>query len=127
MLLKDAKYLSLGTFRKNEHCVETPVWFAQDGKFLYVVTNNRSGKVKRLRNSSRCRVAPCTFSGTVTGDWQESTAFLLESTEDIKMAHAALRKKYGLQMVLLDCGSVIGGKMKQRSYIKIGMPESLSD
>lgn len=124
MLLKDAQYLSLGTFRKNGHCVETPVWFAQDGNCLYAVTNNRSGKVKRLRNSNRCRVAPCTFSGTVTGDWLESSAHLLEATADIKTAHTALRKKYGLQMVLFDCGSVMGGRMKQRSYIQISMPES---
>jgi len=127
MPLKDAQYLSLGTFRKNGDCVETPVWFAQDGNYLYVFTNNRSGKVKRLRNSNLCRVAPCTFSGTVTGDWLESSAHLLEEKADIKKALAVLRKKYRFQMFLLDCGSFIGGKIKQRSYIKISIPESLRD
>ena len=125
MSLKDAQYISLGTFRKNGQCVATPVWFADDGNRLYVVTNNRSGKVKRLRNSSLCRIAPCTFSGTVTGNWQDTTASLLSSEEAIKTAHAALQKKYGLQMLLLDCGAMLGGRIKQRSYIQIDIPESM--
>lgn len=124
MQLKDAQYINLGTFRKDGRCVETPVWFAQADGVLYGLTNNQSGKVKRLRNNTQCRVAPCTFSGSVTGDWQNATALLLDSKAAIKSAHKALRKKYGWQMLALDCGSALGGKIKQRSYIQIQLLES---
>jgi PPOX class probable F420-dependent enzyme len=127
MSLKKAQYINLGTFRKDGRCVETPVWFAQADNFLYVFTNNQSGKVKRLRNSSQCCIAPCTFSGSVTGSWQDATALLLDSKETIKTAHAALRKKYGLSMLFADCGSTLIGKIKQRSYIQICLPESRGD
>ncbi len=127
MSLKNAQYINLGTFRKDGRCVETPVWFAQADNFLYVFTNNQSGKVKRLRNSPQCRIAPCTFSGSVTGSWQDATALLLDSQEAIKTAHATLRKKYGLSMLFADCGSTLIGKIKQRSYIQICLSESFGD
>lgn len=127
MSLKNAQYINLGTFRKDGRCVETPVWFAQAGNFLYVFTNNQSGKVKRLRNSSQCRIAPCTFSGSVTGSWQDATALLLDSKDAIKTAHAALRKKYGLSILFADCGSILIRKIKQRSYIKICLSEKAGD
>ena len=51
------RYMSLATFRKSGAQVATPVWFAPaDGK-LYVFTAGDSGKVKRLRGSSRARRA----------------------------------------------------------------------
>ena len=127
MSLQSAQYINLGTFRKDGRCVETPVWFAQVDSVLYAFTNNQSGKVKRLRNSSQCRIAPCTFSGSVTGSWQNATAILLNSKETIKIAHAALRKKYGWQMLALDCGSTLGGKIKHRSYIEIHLGENSND
>src|SRR5262245_7588783 len=47
------RYMNFATFRKSGAEVKTPVWFAVlDGK-VYCYTPNKSGKVKRLRNSSR--------------------------------------------------------------------------
>jgi len=54
------RYVSLATFRRNGAEVATPVWFAALGARLYVVTSGDSGKVKRLRNTPRARVAPST-------------------------------------------------------------------
>ncbi|MCC7515821.1 MAG: PPOX class F420-dependent oxidoreductase [Pseudomonadales bacterium] len=119
-----AQYTSLGTYRKNGHCVVTPVWFAESGDSFYVVSNNQAGKVKRLKNSNHCRVAPCTFTGNITGAWHETTAVLLDSAAEIKQAHSALKKKYGIQMLLLDTGAWLGGKIKQRSYIRIQKPST---
>ncbi|MCC7245880.1 MAG: hypothetical protein IT269_09385, partial [Saprospiraceae bacterium] len=47
-----AQYLNLGTFRKTGARVETPVWFAEDNGYFYVLSNNQAGKIKRLKNSS---------------------------------------------------------------------------
>ena len=117
-----AQYLNIGTFRKSGNRVDTPVWFAVDGDYFYVLSNNQAGKLKRLRNSSRCQLAPCTLLGSPTGEWRDSDAFLVSDPEEEKRAHQALKKKYGWQMLLLDSGAWIGGRIKQRTYIRINKP-----
>ena len=122
MSFETAKYLNLGTFRKTGARVDTPVWFAEDSGFFYVLSNNQAGKVKRLRNSNKCQIAPCAMLGSPTGDWQYSTACIIEGADEIQRAHKSLKKKYGFQMLLLDSGAWLGGKINQRSFIKIQKP-----
>jgi PPOX class probable F420-dependent enzyme len=117
-----AQYLKLGTFRKSGLRVDTPVWFAARETSLYVFSNRDAGKVKRLKNNAHCMIAPCTFSGTPTGSWREATAHLLTSTDEIHTAHQALKQKYGWQMSLLDFGARLGGRINQRSFIRIFPP-----
>ena|SRR6478736_6532955 len=119
---KTAQYLSLGTFRKTGVRVDTPVWFAEDGEFLYVLSNNQAGKIKRIRNSQRCQIAPCTMLGKTTGEWQDSTAVIIVDPVAIQCAHQALKKKYGWQMLMLDSGAWIGGRINQRTFIKLKKP-----
>ena len=119
MDLPGSRYLSLATFRKNGAEVRTPVWFAPaDGK-LYVFSAGDSGKVKRLRNSSRARVAPCDARGGLRGAWQDATARLVTDRESIEMAHAALRTKYGRQMWLADVFARLLGRYHRRAWIEI--------
>src|SRR5436309_13318379 len=69
------KYLNLETFKKDGMGVKTPVWFAADSSSsldandarLYVYTIGVSGKVKRIRNYPRVKIAPCDMLGTVLG------------------------------------------------------------
>ena len=63
------RYLTLATFRRTGAEVRTPVWFAAVAGKLYVFTAGESGKVKRLRGSSRARVAPSDMRGRVRGEW----------------------------------------------------------
>ena len=58
-MLERETYLSLATYRRDGRSVETAVWFAAEGSSLWVFTARDSGKVKRLRNSPRSRVAAC--------------------------------------------------------------------
>lgn len=120
--IDNAQYLLLGTFRKNGNRVDTPVWFAPDGQSFYVVSNNQAGKVKRLRNGSRCLIAPCTMLGKPTGEWQETQAWLVQSADEELLAHQALKRKYGWQMRMLDTGAWLGGKIRERSFIRIDKP-----
>lgn len=118
----NAQYLNLGTFRKNGCRVETPVWFAEQDGCFFVLSNNQAGKVKRLRNSARCEITPCTMTGTPTGSWQASEAWLIEDAREIQLAHQALVNKYGWQMRMLDAGAWLGGRIRQRSFIRIRKP-----
>jgi len=113
------RYLSLATFRRSGAEVRTPVWFAAyDGK-LYVFTAGDSGKAKRLRNSSRARVAPCDARGGVLGAWREASARLVTDRELIEGAWAALRVKYGVQLRILDLFSRLSGRAARRAWIEI--------
>jgi PPOX class probable F420-dependent enzyme len=113
------RYMALATFRRSGAEVRTPVWFAaMDGK-IYVFTAGESGKVKRLRRSSRARVAPSDVRGGVRGEWWDVAARLLTEPGLIERAHAALRAKYGWQAWVGDVFSRLTGRIRRRAWIEI--------
>jgi uncharacterized protein len=85
--IRNQKYVSLTTFRKNGSTIATPVWFGEENNKLYVMTISTTGKVKRVRNNTQVRVAPCTMRGKVIGPEFPATARLLPPE-----AHAFARK-----------------------------------
>ncbi len=87
--------IALTTFRKTGQAVTTPVWFAQSLGTIYVETHGDAGKLKRLRHTARVTLAPCTYSGKVTGSVSEGNARILTESEESTAASAALTKKYG--------------------------------
>jgi uncharacterized protein len=95
------KYLNLETFKKNGEGVKTPIWFAADpardladgSARLFAYTIGNSGKVKRIRNNSRVRIAPCDMRGNVTGEWVEARAEIV-SGADAEYGDRLLNKKY---------------------------------
>jgi uncharacterized protein len=113
------RYVSLATFRRNGAEVKTPVWFAEMGGRLYVFTAGDSGKARRLRASSRARVAACDARGGVRGAWQDVTARVVDDRGVIERAHAAMRRKYGWQVRLLDLASRLSGRISRRAWIEI--------
>ncbi len=117
--LKKANYLSLETFRKSGVGVATPVWFAEENDVFYVFSAGNAGKIKRLRNSARSRIAACTVTGKLTGDWVDTEAAVLEAPVEVQEALSALRRKYGWQMWITDCLSSLSGKKDKRAYIAI--------
>ena len=119
--LDQHRYMTLSTFRRSGAEVATPVWFAAAGGRLYVFTAGDSGKVKRLRHSSRARVAPSDARGRVQGTWRDATARLISEPAAIERAHAALRAKYGWQMWLTDLFSRLAGRIRRRAWIEISV------
>jgi PPOX class probable F420-dependent enzyme len=96
--LRGHKYVSLVTYRKTGVPVHTPVWFADEGGKLYVFTNPKSGKVKRVRNNPDVRVAPSTFRGKIMGPEFAARARIL-NTSDAAHARQLLERKYWLMRV----------------------------
>jgi len=78
------RYVSLATFRKNGKEVRTPVWVAPDGEHLYVYTNRTMGKVKRIRNDGRVRIAPCDVRGGLRGEWEDGHARMLDAPDELE-------------------------------------------
>ncbi|MFK7916231.1 MAG: PPOX class F420-dependent oxidoreductase [Pseudomonadales bacterium] len=114
-----ATYISLATFRKSGAKVATPVWCAPQGDWLYIFSESKAGKIKRLRNSSQAQLALCDFRGKLLGPWHLAQAEIISEAAEIDRALAALRKKYGWQMWLADTGARLVGRYQARAYIKV--------
>ena len=117
--LERARYLNLATFRKTGVAVETPIWFAESEGRLYAFSAGDAGKVKRLRRTSKARVAPCDVRGRVTGAWIEARARVVSDPGVCARAYAALRAKYGWAMRLADLLSTLSGRIRRRAVIEI--------
>ena len=98
--LRRQQCIALTTFRKTGEAVTTPVWFAQRLGTIYVETHAEAGKLKRLRHTARVTLAPCTYSGKVTGAVSAGNARILTESEESTAASVALAKKYGVMRSL---------------------------
>ena len=94
--LRGHDYIDLVTFRKSGVGVHTPVWFADAGGRLYVMTRSDSGKMKRIRNNPKVEIAPCTMRGRPLGPAAPATARL---ADDQQAGRNAIRRKYWLARI----------------------------
>ena len=93
------KYINIETYRKNGVGVKTPVWFAMEEGHFFVGTGAYTGKIKRVRNNSRVRIAPCRFNGDVLGEWIEGLAIIVEDKALKQHIIHILMRKYGLPIL----------------------------
>lgn len=105
-------YLSLETYRKSGQAMPTPVWFVEHGGALYVKSESDAGKVKRIRNNPRVRIAPCDARGAVKGDWAEAKATIVPGGPEAERILALWGKKYGLINTLFN----IPQKLHKRTW-----------
>ncbi|AFE13288.1 hypothetical protein MRGA423_12830 [Mycobacterium tuberculosis RGTB423] len=73
--LAEAQYLLLTTFTKDGRPKPVPIWAALDtdrGDRLLVITEKKSWKVKRIRNTPRVTLATCTLRGRPTSEAVEA-------------------------------------------------------
>ena len=117
--LGDEAYVNLASFRRDGREVRTPVWVAGDGGDLVVYTNGESGKVKRVRNGARVRLAACDVRGALRGDWIEGNARVRSDPAAIERGIDAVRRKYGWQAQLVMLGARLFGRWPKRAVIEI--------
>lgn len=98
--LAASEYMKLTTFRKSGEAVPTPVWFAEDAGTFYLITGPTAGKIKRIRNSGRVTMTPCTLRGEPLGETVQGQAYIVQDPHEIERAEAALQNKYGLKRTL---------------------------
>lgn len=112
----DQKYVNIESYRRSGTPVQTPVWFAEDDGVLYIYSLADAGKVKRIRNNPRVRIAPCDVRGGLKGDWVEAKA-RIEDGAGAERGHRLLDQKYGLMKRLGNLFSKI--LRRQRVVISI--------
>ena len=97
--LESQKYISLETYKKNDQAVRTPVWFVIQNDLVYVITREKTGKVKRIKNNSHVKISTCTFGGKITGEWISGIAKKVLDKES-KTAIELRKKKYGFKATI---------------------------
>ena len=109
--LGDERFVSLTTFRRSGERVSTAVWVARDGDSLVVTTPAVSGKVKRLRNDPRVELRPCNRLGHVKAGVEPvaAVAEVLTDTDSRERLTAIIRKKYGLEYLVVMGIERLGG------------------
>jgi PPOX class probable F420-dependent enzyme len=116
--LASEKYISLETFRRSGQGVATPVWFVLDRDRVYVYTVADSGKVKRIGNNPRVRVAACGVRGALKGPWFDGVGAFVEGDERVR-ANRLLDRKYLLKRL----GNLFfWAKRRERTMIRIDPP-----
>lgn len=122
--LRDQRYISLETYRRNGNPVRTPVWFAENGGRLYLYSAADAGKVKRIRHTPRVAFTPSDARGRISDSaiWLQGNARIL-SQEEARNAHKLLVEKYGWQRRLIDLFWFMGGR-RPRAAIEITLPSS---
>ena len=79
--------------------------------------------MKRIRNFPDVKVATCTASGRLTGDWSDANAELIDESEQVEFAYSLLRQKYGFSLRIGDFFSRMVGNYYRRQIIKVVIAE----
>jgi len=92
--LENEKYINLETYRKNGKTVHTPVWFVIYDDLIQVITREKTGKVKRLKNNPKVKFAKCGFKGELKGDWHSGVSIFFDD-DQVQRILKLRKKKYG--------------------------------
>ena len=95
----NAKHISVETYKKNTQPVRTPVWFVIHDELIHVITRSKTGKVKRLRNNPKIKIARCNFFGKPVGNWISANA-KFETGNEFSNILELRRKKYGFMDII---------------------------
>ena len=117
--LESARTVSLATFRRDGRQVNTPVWVVLVGERLYVNTEAASGKVKRIRNNPRIRIAPSTMGGKPLAEWREGTAQVVDDAALVGRVNNAIRAKYGLQARIPALFARFARRVRERVIVEV--------
>ena len=105
---ENESYLNLETYRINSHPIVTPVWFILKDNDIFVVTREKTGKVKRIENNNVVRVAPCNYRGVTKGTWVTGTARFVDAHEKNDILEMR-SKKYGIKAKIASLVSIRKG------------------
>jgi len=119
VIFHNEKYVVLETLRKNGVSVKTPVWFVEEDGLIWVVTRKFTGKVKRIKNNNKIKIAVSNFSGKPKGDYLSGTAQIVEGDLASKIIHLR-NTKYGIMAKLIGIFSA-----KKGSYVVISIKPDL--
>jgi uncharacterized protein len=113
-----SEYILLTTFTKDGRPKPTAIWAAPEGDGLVVITQEKSWKVKRIRNTARVTIAKCDRSGNPKGEAVKAVARILDKSAN-GATYDAIGKRYGLLGKTFNLFSKLRGGMKNNVSIEL--------
>ena len=113
-----AQYVLLTTFTKDGRPKPTPIWAAPDGDRLLVITQEKSWKVKRIRNTPRVTLAVCDMGGHPKSEPIEATATILDKSQT-GVVYDAVGREYGLIGRIFNLFSKLRGGMQNNVGLEL--------
>jgi hypothetical protein len=98
--LRGHRYMQLTTFRRTGAPVVTPVWFVMNDHAIFLYTRASAGKLKRIHNNPKVKIAPSDSRGNPLGAEYDGLAQILPESAG-KMIDQLMGHKYGLQLMAL--------------------------
>jgi uncharacterized protein len=114
----ESEYILLTTFTKDGKAKPTAIWAPPDGDRLVVITEEKSWKVKRIRNTPRVTVAACDMRGNPKSEAVEATATILDKSAN-GATYDAIAKRYGLIGKTFRFFSKLRGGMEKNVTIEL--------
>src|ERR1700753_3450403 len=93
--LAKGQYTLLTPFTKDGRAKPTPIWAAVDGDRFLVITQEKSWKVKRIRNTPRVTMAVCDMRGRPKSDAVEGVGGVLDKSHT-GAVYDAIGDRYGI-------------------------------
>ncbi|OBK73560.1 PPOX class F420-dependent oxidoreductase [Mycobacterium sp. 1274761.0] len=113
-----SQYILLTTFTKDGRPKPTAIWAAPRGDGLIAITQEKSWKVKRIRNTPRVTIAECDVKGNPKGQAVEAVATVLDKSANAA-TYDAIGKRYGLLGKTFNFFSKLRGGMKNNVSIEL--------
>ncbi|MDT5344399.1 MAG: uncharacterized protein QOE52_3583 [Mycobacterium sp.] len=113
-----AQYVLLTTFTTDGRPKPTPIWAAPDGDRLLVITQEKSWKVKRIRNTPRVTLAVCDMGGHPKSEPIEATATILDKSQT-GVVYDAVGREYGLIGRVFNLFSKLRGGMQKNVGLEL--------
>jgi PPOX class probable F420-dependent enzyme len=121
--LAKSQYILLTTFTKDGRPKPVPIWIAADGDRLLVITEGKSWKVKRIRNTPRVTLATCTMRGRPTSEAVEGTAAILDNSQT-GAVYDAIGRRYGVVGKVFNFFSKLRGGMENNVGLELKVSPS---
>jgi hypothetical protein len=118
-----SEYVLLTTFTKDGRPKPTAIWVAPEGNRVVAITQEKSWKVKRIRNTPRVTIAECDRSGKPKGEAVEAVAVVLDKSQT-EAVYGAIGSRYGLIGKVFNLFSKLKGGMKNNVGIELKAAEA---
>ena len=118
-----AQYILLTTFTKDGRPKPVPIWAAADGDRLLVITEGKSWKVKRIRNTPRVTLDICDMRGRTKSEAVEGTAAILDKSQT-GAVYDAIGKRYGIVGKVFNFFSKLRGGMENNVGVELRVAQT---
>ncbi len=121
--LRDARYVSLTTFRSNGERKYTPVWIAPHGEEFVVITLADTWKVKRIDRNPAVELRPCDIRGRATPDAPAfaGQARVIRGPAAVTDVKGAIGAQYGAWYRVFARLEALAGRVRPRRNPRAGI------